>query len=174
MAIFLNAPSFSRRGRREHCSWQISSEESPVPADGAHGPIGSYTSPSMNICFCSSHPLTGLGGSHLHTEPPLCIYMLNTVHTTCIISAEWPLCGGAPGAHRHGVVEAVVVDAGTQRVVEQAAFEQLQGLRHLLVEVVSGFIRTRKVEIVRVQPVNKINRFSPPASGRKITAFRRK
>lgn len=59
--------------------------------------------------------------------------------------------------HRHGIVEGVVVDAGAQWIIEHAIFKQLQSFCHFFMEVICRFIRTCKVEIVWVQPVNKIN-----------------
>lgn len=68
-----------------------------------------------------------------------------------------------PHTHRHGVVEGVVVDAGAQWIIQHAIFKQLQSFCHFFMEVICRFIRTCKVEIVGVQPVNKTDgSFYPP------------
>lgn len=59
-----------------------------------------------------------------------------------------------PGnTYGHGVVEGVVVDTGSQGEIQHAALKELQGFRHLLMEILRGFVGAGKVQIVRVQPV---------------------
>lgn len=67
-----------------------------------------------------------------------------------------------PRTHRHGVVNSVVVDTGAQWITQHASFKQLQRFCHFLMEVIRRFIRTCKVEIVWVQPVNKTNGYLLP------------
>lgn len=67
-----------------------------------------------------------------------------------------------PRTHRHGVVKSVVVDTGAQWITQHASFKQLQRFCHFLMEVICRFIRTCKVEIVWVQPVNKTDGYLLP------------
>lgn len=57
-----------------------------------------------------------------------------------------------PSAHRHGVVDGGVVDAGAHGELSQAAFKQLQRLRHLLVEILRRLVGNAKVKVVGVEP----------------------
>lgn len=60
----------------------------------------------------------------------------------------------SPGdTHGHGVVERVVVDTGAQGGLQQTALKELQGLRHLLMEVLCRLIRDGEVQVVGVEPV---------------------
>lgn len=118
-----------------------------------------HTFTSMNAGFCISHCAQARGeAGGLHRplrsgrKSPATVPRARRKSPPTVpraSSAQLPVRGpGSRGTHRHGVVEGVVVDAGTQRVVEHAVFKQLQGLRHLFVEVICRFIRTCEVEIV--------------------------
>lgn len=63
-----------------------------------------------------------------------------------------------PGdTYRHGIVEGVVVDTGSQGEIQHTALKQLQRLRHFLVEILRGFVGAGEVQIIRVQPVRGKN-----------------
>lgn len=66
----------------------------------------------------------------------------------------------AGNTYRHGVVEGVVVDTGSQGEIQHAALKELQRLRHLLVEILGGFVGAGEVQVVRVQPVRGEKRAS--------------
>lgn len=56
----------------------------------------------------------------------------------------------------HGVVQGVVVDTGSQGVIQHAIFKQLQGFCHFFMKIFHGFISTCKVQVIRVQSANGI------------------
>lgn len=59
-----------------------------------------------------------------------------------------------PGnTYGHGVVQGVVVDTGSQGVIQHTALKQLQGLRHFFMEIFRGFVGAGEVQIIGVQPV---------------------
>lgn len=58
----------------------------------------------------------------------------------------------AGNTYRHGVVEGVVVDTGSQGEVQHTALKELQRFCHLLVEILCRFVGTGEVQIIRVQP----------------------
>lgn len=78
----------------------------------------------------------------------------NSLDTVCHYpSEESDVIGNTYG---HGIVEGVVVDAGSQWVIQHAILKQLQWFCHFFMKIFCRFISTCKVQIIRVQSVDEI------------------